>query len=271
MLPTPGTHCSPAPHKWKPRGPFPTIQARLDYISLDLASIWETVSLRERQLRVCRALIEEAASECLRCQKVIDNLRKNLYPVDITVGGAIVASSRAVISKQELNNQSGKMSRTISSSSTSACSNTENTTAVRTANFGSWSELPEKEREETWGKIAPIEIEQMHWERLFTTRSQEKESVKKALQDLLKLRRDGRAEKGRLQAQLRQIVAEIPSVVLAMHGPIEAARVSKELNKKPHPYKKCVVDSSPVMTSTSTSTSFETPAGTTRRNFERYG
>lgn len=236
----------------------------MDQLNLDLARIWETVSLRERQLRVCRALIEEATSERLRCQKGIDDLRKNLYLVDVRVGGAIVASSRSDISEQKLNSEPGETSRTISSSPTSACSmsssNAENITAVRTASFGGGPDLSEKERQETWGKIAAIEIERMHWERLFTTRSQEKESVKKVLQNLLKLRRDGKAEKDRLQAQLRQIVAEIPSVVLAMHGPIEASRVSEELHNH-----KCLVDTSPLMKS------FETPAGTTRRNFERYG
>lgn len=215
---------------------------------------------------MCRGLIEEAASECLRCQKGVDDLRKSLYPIDVGVGGAIVALSRTVISEQKLNSESGVTSRTTSSLSTSArsvsFSNTENTTAVRTANG---PKLPEKEQQEIWGEIAAIEIEQMHWERLFTTRSQEKESVKKVLQFLLKFRRDGRAEKDHLQAQIRQIAAEIPSVVLAMHGPIEAARVSKELNKKPYHNHKCLVDTSPLITS------FETPASTTRCNFERYG
>ena len=128
--------------------------------------------------------------------------------------------------------------------------------------------MSETEREETWNEVAAIETELMHWGHLFTTRCQEKASVKKALCRLMKLRRDSRAEKARLEDQLRQISFEVPIVAAALQGPNTTTGASRALSLN--------LGSSNNSRSSSAQLAranvrLETPAQKIRRAFERGG
>lgn len=225
---------------------------------------WESVRLRERQYHVCNALIEEAGSECLRCQEAIDELCEYLRPRDV---GTLVGSLPESFSSESSSGESGTQNTSSASTSTSARS--KRSTSTTSFSSTSPSELSETEREETWNEVAAIETEHMHWGRLFTTRCQEKANVKKALHRLMKLRRDGRAEKIRLEMELEQMSAEIPIVIEVLQGADAAAEVARELCSKPG---SGTANGRPRSSGDGgLAVSLETPAGRTRQAFERGG
>lgn len=94
--------------------------------------------------------------------------------------------------------------------------------------------------------------------------------MKKALHELMKRRRDGKAEKIRLEKQIRLMSAEIPVVVEVLQGPNAAADISKELSLNSR------IGSGGHWSSGSggngcLTVSLETPAGRTRQAFTRAG
>ena len=249
----------------------PVTQARLDILERELSETWQGVRLRERQYHVCGALVAEAQSECLRCHQAIDELCGYLRP---HASGLNSRSSRESGTSEHdrssnvSSNSSGAThpSSTLGSASTRSASTTSSTTATSSSTATS-SELGETEREETWNEVAAIETEQMHWGHLFTTRCQEKASVKKALRGLMKLRRDSRAEKARLETQLRQLSFEIPIVTAALKDPNAAAEVSRRLTLNPGPSSNWKSS----LTKLVANVRLETPAEKVRRAFERGG
>lgn len=90
--------------------------------------------------------------------------------------------------------------------------------------------------------------------------------MKKALHKLMKLRRDGRAEKIRLETELEQMSAEIPIVVEVLQGAGAAAEISRELRSNSGTGLARRSSSDGGLT-----VSLETPAGRTRQAFERGG
>lgn len=91
--------------------------------------------------------------------------------------------------------------------------------------------------------------------------------MKKALHKLMKLRRDGRAEKIRLEMELEQMSTEIPIVVEVLQGAGAAAEILRELRSD-----KETASSRPRSSGNGGLTvSLETPAGRTRQAFERGG
>lgn len=221
---------------------------------------------------MCGALVAEAQSECIRCQKAIDELCGYLRP---RASGATFQSSSGsgtsegdksstVSNTDSGTTQSSSTSRSASSRSGSTTTSTTGT-SLSTATS---SELSETEREETWNEVAAIETEQMHWGHLFTTRCQEKASVKKALRRLMKLRRDARAEKARLEDELSRISFEIPIVTAALQGPNATAEESREHSLNPG--SRCNPRSSSAQLARA-NVRLETPAEKTRRAFERGG
>ncbi len=227
-------------------------------LECEQSDTWEGVRLREKQYHVCNALIKEADSECLRCQEAIDELCEYLRPRDV---GVVVGSFPEECSSRTSNGESG----TRSTSKTSGSASTRSTRSTATS-----MELSETERAQTWNEVAAIETEHMHWGRLLTTRCQEKASVKAALDEMMKLRRDGRAEKVRLEGELEQISAEIPIVVEVLEGPSAAAEVSRELTSKAGIG--CNGCRSKGGEGEGISTiSLQTPAGRTRQAFEKHG
>eukprot|EP00752_Nemacystus_decipiens_P001471 g1447.t1 len=66
------------------------LKVRLKELALEQSDTWESVRLRERQYHVCNTLIEEADSECRRCQEAIDELCEYLR------AGAAAEMSRAL-------------------------------------------------------------------------------------------------------------------------------------------------------------------------------
>lgn len=252
--------------------PLLLTQVRLKDLECEQCDTWEGVRLRERQYHVCNTLIEEAGSECIRCQESIDDLCEYLRPRNVgVILGSLPESSSTEDGKSS--NSSSRGSGTRSSSSTSGSNTfTHLTSSTTDTSFStvSSSELSETERTETWNEVAAIETEHMHWGRLFTTRCQEKASVKKALHELMKLRRDGRAEKIRLEKQLQLMSAEIPIVVEVLQGLDAAAEISRELSSNSG------VGSSGRCSSSGggvghLTVPLETPAGRTRQAFERSG
>lgn len=245
----------------------PLDQVRVTDLEGELSDTWECVRLRERQYHVCNALIEEAGSECVRCQEAIDELCETLHPR--SAGG--IVGSLPELSSEDITS-STRSSRTRSSSSTSRSTSAllTTSTASTSSSAASSSELSEVERAQIWNEVAAIETEHMHWGRLYTMRCQEKTSVKEALQRLMKLRRDGRAEKSCLEEQLQQISAEIPVVVEILKGPNAAAKISRELKLRSDEGNGGHHSSSgegPV----SLTVSLETPAGKVRQAFEKGG
>lgn len=237
-------------------------QARLKDLECEQSDTWEGVRLRERQYHVCNTLIEEAGSECIRCQEAIDELCDYLRPRNVgVILGSLPESilSEDVSSSSSSSGESGMHSSSSSSGSTATSSSTAKS-----------SELSETERTETWNEVAAIETEHMHWGRLFTTRCQEKASVKKALQELMKRRRDGRAEKIRLEKQIQLMSAEIPVIVEVLQGPDAAAEISRELslNSTKGSGGGCSSSGEGVGLLT---VPLETPAGRTRQAFKRDG
>lgn len=220
---------------------------------------WEGVRLRERQYHVCNTLIKEADSECIRCQEAIDELCEYLRPR--RDAGVIVGSFPEASSSMSSSGESGTRSTSTAPGSASTRATTSSTNI---------SELSETERAQTWDEVAAIETEHMHWGRLLTTRCQEKASVKAALDEMMKLRRDGRAEKARLEGKLVQISAEIPIVVEVLEGPSAAAEVSRELSSIARIGRNGCRSSGGEGDRNST-ISLETPAGRTRHAFERHG
>lgn len=204
---------------------------RLNELDREQSATWEGVRLRERQYHVCRTLIENARSECVRCHEAIDELCEYLRPRDV---GAVVGMLPES-SPTDFDEPGRTASRTTSegSGTSSSISTSESTFTQSSTTAHSSSELSEAERAKIWNEVAAIETEHMHWGRLLTTRCQEKTSVKRCLQDLMKLRRDGRAEKGRLERQLEQMSAEIPIVVEALHGSMAATKISREFSSSP--------------------------------------
>ena len=245
------------------------IQARLDKLGNDLAGNWEALRLRERQYHVCSALIEEAESECLRCEESINDFCEKLCLRDVPVGTMVDASRSINLSSAgtlQTTASSSTTSRSISTQprSTTTITTDENTTTTRSSTGLSF-EVSDKERENTWKEIAAIETEYMHWGRLLTTRFQEKASVQESIQDLMKSRRDSKAKHERLEAQLEIAFTEIPVIASVLHGPDEPARVLKSLKKRPCLRQKSSLDWSPVMTP------LKTLAEKTRYTFERFG
>lgn len=91
--------------------------------------------------------------------------------------------------------------------------------------------------------------------------------MKKALHKLMKLRRDGRAEKIHLEKELEQMSTEIPIVVEVLQGAGAAAEISRELRSDTG-----TASSRPRSSGDRGLTvSLETPAGRTRQAFERGG
>ncbi|CAM9506461.1 unnamed protein product [Ectocarpus fasciculatus] len=244
------------------------LKVRVTDLEGELSDTWECVRLRERQYHVCNALIEEAGSECVRCQEAIDELCEQLRPRS---AGGIVGSLPESSSTEDITSTT-RGSTTHSSSSTSRSTSALLTTSSTStsSSTASSSELSEAERAQTWNEVAAIETEHMHWGRLYTMRCQEKTSVKEALQKLMKLRRDGRAEKARLEEQLQQISAEIPVVVEILNGPNAAAEISRELKVRSDEGNGGHHSSSGEGPSSLT-VSLETPAGKIRQAFERGG
>lgn len=232
-------------------------KARLRDLEREQSDTWEGVRLRERQYHVCNTLIKEADSECIRCQEAIDELCEYLRPHDV---GVVIGS----FSEGSSNRTSSGESGTRSTSTTPGSASTPSTKSTATS-----AELSETERAQTWNEVAAIETEHMHWGRLLTTRCQERASVKAALDEMMKLRRDGRAEKVRLEGELEQISAEIPIVVEVLEGPSAAAEVSRELSSKAGIGRNgCQSAGNGEGISM---ISLETPAGRTRQAFEKHG
>lgn len=92
--------------------------------------------------------------------------------------------------------------------------------------------------------------------------------MKKALRRLMKLRRDGRAEKARLEDQLCQINFEIPIVTAALQGSHAAIEASRELSLNPGSSSNSRSSSVQIARA---NVRLETPAEKTRRAFERGG
>lgn len=91
--------------------------------------------------------------------------------------------------------------------------------------------------------------------------------MKQALHKLMKLRRDGRAEKIRLEMELEQMSAEIPIVVGVLQGAGAAAEISRELRSNSR-----TARSRPRLSSDGgLVVPLETPAWRTRQAFERGG
>lgn len=250
----------------------PVTQERLDILERELSETWQGVRLRERQYRVCGALVAEAQSECLRCQQAIEELCGYLRPY---ASGLNSRSSRESgtsehdSSSNVSSNNSGTVHPSLTSGSVSTRSgSTTSSTTVTSSSTATSFELGETEREETWDEVAAIETEQMHWGHLFTTRCQEKASVKKALRGLMKLRRDSRAEKARLETQLRQLSFEIPIVAAALGDPNATAEVSRELTLNPGSSSNWKSSSAKLVRA---NVRLETPAEKIRRAFERGG
>lgn len=240
---------------------------RLNDLESEQSDTWEGVRLRERQYHVCNLLIEEARSECARCHEAIDELCEYLQPRDV---GAIVGTL-PISSPTNFGEPNKTVSEGSGTRSSSSVSESTSTLSPSSTTANSSSELSEAERVQTWKEVAAIETEHMHWGRLFTTRCQEKASVKKALQGLMKLRRDGRAEKGRLERQLEQMSAEVPIVVETLHGSNAAAEISRELNSSLGKGESGCCSSTKGGCSNKFAVSLETPAGKTRQAFRRGG
>lgn len=240
----------------------------------ELSEMWQGVRLRERQYHVCGALVAEAQSECIRCQKAIDELCGYLRPH--ASGANFQSSSGSGTSEHDKPSDStvltaGPGKNQPSSTSGSASSRSGSTTTSTTGtslSTGTLSELSETEREETWNEVAAIETEQMHWDHLYTTRCQEKASVKKALRRLMKFRRDGRAEKARLEDQLHQINFEVPIVTAALQGSNAAAEASRAPSLNPGSSSNSGSSSVQIARA---NVRLETPAEKIRRAFERGG
>ncbi|CAM9212499.1 unnamed protein product, partial [Hapterophycus canaliculatus] len=242
------------------------LKVRLNDLDGEQSGTWEGVRLRERQYHVCNTLIEEARSECTRCHETIDELCEFLRPRDVgAIIGTMPDSSPTDFDEPSGTASDGSGTRSSISASESTSTESPNSTSVNSS-----SELSEAERVRTWNEVAAIETEHMHWGRLLTTRCQEKASVKSALQCLMKLLRDGRAEKSRLEGQLEQMSAEIRIVLEAMHGSNAAAEILRELTSS----------SANGNNRNSISTRgrcskdmiyLETPAGKTRQAFRRGG
>lgn len=249
-------------------------QVRLQDLEGELVDTWEGVRLRERQYHVCNKLIEEARSECARCQEAIDDLCEDLRPREIeVVPQPAPKSSSGEMGKAST--ESGTSTGTPHSSSKSESTATDSTsiadsTTATSSSAASLQELSETERADTWNEVTAIELEHMHWGRLFTTRCQEKGSVKKNLHQLMKLRRDGKAEKAHLKEHLQHISAEIPIAVAAMQGPTIAAERTNELNMNPG-LSSAGQPPSIGGSIARTTISLVTPAVKNRRAFERGG
>lgn len=218
---------------------------------------------------MCKTLIEEAEAECERCQDAIDDMCKELHPD--------VLSSTYTVNEEDLevetdSSTSSKMPH--SSSSTESVSSRSRPTTSSTTNTRSPSdkslEISETERAETWNEVAAFELEHTHWGRLFTTRCQEKASVKKALDRLMKLRRDLTAEKTCTEAKLLLIANEVPLAVATVRGIDAATDVAVQLSTNISATG--TLESSQIFgTVANPTTSFVTPAERTRRVFEREG
>lgn len=94
--------------------------------------------------------------------------------------------------------------------------------------------------------------------------------MKKALHELMKRRRDGRAEKIRLEKQIQKMSTDIPVVVEVLEGPKAAADISRELSLNPGIGSggRCSLSDEGVGQLT---VPLETPAGRTRQAFKRGG
>lgn len=90
--------------------------------------------------------------------------------------------------------------------------------------------------------------------------------MKKALRKLMKLRRDGRAEKKRLELELEQMSTEIPMLVEVLQGVSAGAEISRELRSNVG-----IASCRPRSGDGGLTVSLETPAGRTRQAFERGG
>ncbi|CAM9559381.1 unnamed protein product [Scytosiphon promiscuus] len=243
------------------------LKVRLKHLEDEQRDTWEGVRLRERQYHVCNTLIEEARSECARCHKAIDELCEKLRPRDV---GAIVGTL-AIPSLADFVEPNKTPSRDSGTRSSSLMSESYFKRSPSSTTANSSSELSVAEQVQTWKEVAAIETEHMHWAYLLTTRCQEKSSVKKALQCLMKLRRDGGAEKGRLERKLEQMSAEIPIVVDALHGSNAAAELSMELNSSYLKGNNGCPSSTRGGYSQEIKLAVETPAGKTRQAFRTGG
>ena len=91
--------------------------------------------------------------------------------------------------------------------------------------------------------------------------------MKRALHKLMKLRRDGRAEKIRLEVELEQMSTEIPIVAEVLQGAGAAAEILRDLRSNTD-----AAGDRPRSSDGGGLTVFlETPAGRTRQTFERGG
>lgn len=185
--------------------------------------------LRERQYRVCKTLIKEAEAECERCQDAIDDMCKKLQ------GDLVSCTSAAKEGDLEADTESSTNSRQLHSpwnmeSGSRPSRPTMSSTTETRSQTNKSSEFFERERAETWNEVAALELEHTHWGRLFTTRCQEKASVKKALDRLMKIRRNLTAEKACTETKLLHIANEVPLAVATMRGINAATDVAVELS-----------------------------------------
>lgn len=218
---------------------------------------------------MCKTLIDEAESECQRCQDAIDDLCEDLRTKSDPSVGPIEES------EAETGSQSSANSKTPpSSSNTKSGSGFSHAILTSTADLsssaGSSSELSDAERAEIWDEVAAFELENTHWARVFTTRCQEKASVKKAVDQLMKLRRDRSAERNRVEKELLRIQSELPMFVATMQSTEIATEVALELSTNASSNEIAQHSPSPRAV-THLSTSLITPAQRTRRMFEREG
>lgn len=209
---------------------------------------------------MCKTLIAEAEKECERCQEAIDDICTDLLTYDEVPLMSTAGQGEAKVGENS-NVKSGA----------SHLGSTTSLSARSTRSRGDTpSDMSEAEREETWNEAAAFELEHTHWGRIFTTRCQEKVSVKKALDRLMKLRRDLTAEKAGIEARLLHIAEEVPHAVATVQGLDAATKVAVQLSK--------AIGASDTFQRSQMlgavadlATSLVTPAETIRKAFEREG
>lgn len=244
-------------------------QSRLKTLDCELRDMWESVRLRERQYHVCKTLIKEAEAECDRCQDAIEDLCEDLQSQQSGSTDKPWHACRIKEGGEEPRSKSSRSSRAprlpwtarlLSNRSRS----TRTLTPPRSASTSRSSELSEIERTDTWNEVAAFELEHTHWGRLLASRCQEKASVKKTLDRLMKLRRNHIAEKVELEEKVSTIATEIPMVVTALQGPTAEVDSSLILSH-------ATLNSAMRGACADVTTSLVTPAQKTRRVFEREG
>lgn len=209
---------------------------------------------------MCKTLIAEAEKECERCQEAIDDICKDLLTYDKV---ALVSTAGQREAKVEEGSSVKLVSSHLGSTPSSSARSTGSTVDTP-------SGMSEAEIAETWNEAAAFELEHTHWGRIFTARCQEKVSVKKALDRLMKLRRDLTAEKAAIEAKLLHIAEEVPHAVATVQGLDAAAKVAVQLSKD--------IGASDTLRRSQMlgavadlATSLITPAETIRKTFEREG